>query len=180
MRTVALILLPMALVLSAAPSWAGGRHSHRHGPQPVRAWIGVGTGIAIGSVDIECSGGGDCSESGPFQTYSANVTIAGPMALRLRGIRAAEDESNGRTPYETAALLGGRFGRSNWYGLVGAGRIRHPDDNFRGDASGFAWEILFAPSGSGGAGLELSFQGNAGEEVDFAAFNLGMRFGALR
>jgi hypothetical protein len=159
---------------------AGTRPRRHRSARPGRAWIGVGTGLVSGDVDIPCGGGtgGDCSESGVFQSYSANVTFAGEAALRFRGIRAEEETD--RTPYETAALIGARFGRSNWYGLVGAGRIRHADDSFVGDARGFAWEILFAPSSRGPVGFELSFQGNNGRDVDFTAFNVGMRFGKLR
>ena len=59
--------------------------------------------------------------------------------------------------------------------------MRHADDDFNEEkAGGFAWEILFAPSSSGLTGLELSFQGNSGEDVDMVAFSIGLRLGALR
>lgn len=162
------------------------RHRRDHDERPGRsgrAWIGAGTGVGYGSVELPCSGGlfNDCSEEGRLRTYSANVTFSGRnAALRLRGIRDLDKGSDRRTPYETAALVGTRFGRSDWYGLVGAGRIRHADDRFKGDANGFAWEILLAPSSSGPVGFEMSFQGNSGRDVEFVAFNLGLRFGALR
>ncbi len=179
MRLIAGIALALLLTLGSTATYAKERRK-----PPGRAWLGIGMGIATGSVKIPCSGGvsGECEEGGdPFRTYSANLTLAGPAALRIRGVRAKDDESNGRTPYEVAGLVGLRFGRSNWYGLIGAGRIRHPDDEFvGGEAEGFAWEIMFAPSSSSGAGFELSFQGNNGDEVEYTAFNLGMRFGALR
>jgi hypothetical protein len=151
----------------------------------VRAWAGIGAGVGWGAVDVTCQPGGfgdDCREEGVLHTYTGNVTVAGPAgALRLRGIRQADKGNDSRTPYETAALIGTRFGRSDWYGLAGYGRVRHPDDDFTGDkASGFAWEILFAPSSAGLTGLELSFQGNSGRDVDFVAFNIGLRIGALR
>lgn len=150
-----------------------------------RMWVGVGAGVSYGAVDVPCqsnSFGDDCREEGVFNTYTGNVTMAGPHgALRLRGLRQADKGDDSRTPYETAALLGTRFGRSDWYGLAGYGRIRHADDDFTEErAGGFAWEILFAPSSEALTGLELSFQGNSGEDVDFVAFNIGMRIGALR
>ena len=149
-----------------------------------RFWIGVGTGAAWGSVNHPCSSGStsnDCSNIGDLRTYSANITMTGPhTALRLRGVREVDKGKSDRTPYEEAALIGSRFGSSNWYGMAGFGRIVHPADNFQGDASGFAWEILFAPSTEGGAGLELSFHGNAGSDVEYVAFTLGLRLGALR
>lgn len=150
-----------------------------------RMWVGVGAGVSYGAVDVPCqtnSFGDDCREEGVFNTYTGNITMAGRNgALRLRGLRQADKGDDSRTPYETAALLGTRFGRSDWYGLAGYGRIRHADDDFTEErAGGFAWEILFAPSSDALTGLELSFQGNSGEDVDFVAFNIGMRIGALR
>lgn len=150
-----------------------------------RAWIGVGAGVGYASVDVPCQQnffGSDCREEGITGTYSANITLSGPQtALRLRGVRDADKGDNARTPYETAALIGSRFGYSNWYGFAGYGRVRHPHDRYtEGNAEGFAWEIVFAPSSTGATGLELSFQGNNGHDLDYVAFNLGMRFGALR
>lgn len=161
---------------------AESRRARRAG---VRAWAGVGAGVGYGAVDVTCnpgSSGDDCREEGILNTYTGNVTVAGPAgALRLRGIRQADKGDDSRTPYETAALIGTRFGRSDWYGLAGYGRVRHPDDDFTEErAGGFAWEILFAPSSSGLTGLELSFQGNTGEDVDFVGFSIGLRLGALR
>lgn len=153
-------------------------------PLAPRVWAGIGAGVAYGSVDVPCSPnpvGSDCTEEGDLRTYSANVTFSGRnTALRIRGIRDQDKGGDARTPYEVAALIGSRFGRSNWYGLVGAGEIRHPDDKLKDDAHGFAWEILFAPSSEGPTGLELSFQGNSGKDVDFVGFTLGFRIGALR
>lgn len=151
----------------------------------MRMWVGVGAGVGYGAVDVTCtpgSFGDDCREEGILNTYTGNVTLAGPAgALRLRGIRQADKGDDARTPYETAALIGTRFGRSDWYGLAGYGRVRHPDDEFPEDrAAGFAWEILFAPSSSSLTGLELSFQGNSGEDVDWVGFSIGLRLGALR
>lgn len=160
-----------------------GRHTPRR--SNTRMWIGVGAGVGWGAVDVTCdpgSFGDDCREEGLLNTYTGNVTLAGPHgALRLRGLRQSDKGDDRRTPYETAALIGTRFGHSNWYGLAGYGRIRHADDDFPEErAGGFAWEILFAPSSEAITGLELSFQGNTGEDVDFVAFNLGLRFGVLR
>lgn len=163
------------------------RHPHRHAraEPPLRLWLGVGAGVGWGAVDVPCqpnSFGADCREEGTLNTYSANATLAGRHgAIRLRGLRQTDKGDDSRTPYETAALIGSRFGRSSWYGFAGYGRILHADDDFEEeDASGFAWEILFAPASDGPTGFELSFQGNSGEDVDFVAFNIGMRIGALR
>jgi len=158
----------------------GHRHSH---PRPRRhggAWVGMGIGVLTGSASYECPGpeGGDCSESGAYGTYTANVTVAGPVVFRARGVRT-QDRVDGRTPYEVAALVGGRFGRSPWYGLVGGGRVRHADDNVPDASEGVAWEVLFAPGSSGGAGFEMSFHGHLGTHVDFVGFSAGMRFGLL-
>jgi hypothetical protein len=147
-----------------------------------RQWLGLGAGAGFANIDLPCSFGssGECDESGHVGTYSANLTLMGPhTGVRLRGIRAQDKHDDERTPYELAAMLGSRFGYSNWYGFLGAGRIQHPDDEFVGDANGFAWEFVFAPSSSTGTGFELSFQGNAGSEVDFVLFNLGARFGRI-
>lgn len=150
-----------------------------------RFWVGVGGGAGYASVDVPCETtffGDDCTEEGSVHTYSANVTLSGPhTALRLRGIRDSDKGDDARTPYETAAMLGSRFGYSNWYGFLGYGRTLHADDRYtEGDAEGLAWEIVFAPSSQGATGLELSFQGNSGHDVDFVVFNLGLRFGLLR
>lgn len=150
-----------------------------------RLWVGLGAGVGYGAVDVPCTSGffgDDCQEEGIVNTYTANVTLAGAGgALRLRGIRDADKGDDARTPYEQAAMLGTRFGRSNWYGFAGYGRFRHVDDRYPEDrAAGFAWEIVFAPASESLTGLELSFQGNSGDDVDLVAFNIGLRLGALR
>ena len=160
------------------------RHARRRERQ-ARMWVGIGAGVGYGAVDVPCTSGvfgDDCQEEGILNTYSANVTPAGAGgALRLRGIRDADKGDDARTPYEQAALLGTRFGRSNWYGFAGYGRFRHVDDRYPEDrAAGFAWEIVFAPASESLTGLELGFQGNSGDDVDLVAFNIGMRLGALR
>ncbi len=154
----------------------------------MRIWAGLGTGFGYGWIDTRCGSSGfgaECSEQGLLNTYSANFTVAADngMALRLRGVRASESGNDEHTPYETAAMIGARFGRSSWYGLFGAGVLHDVDDDFvKGDDSvtGLAWEVIFAPSADGPMGLELGFQGNSGEHADFVAFNIGVRFGALR
>lgn len=153
---------------------------------PGNLWIGVGTGVGYGSAEVTCSGSGlgaECTEEGIVNTYVANLTLASPRGLtaRVRGIRDTDKGDDVHTPYELAALVGTRFGRSSWYGMAGYGRVYHPDDRFPKDHSGgLAWEILFAPATEGPVGLELGFQGNNGHYVDYVAFNIGMRFGALR
>jgi hypothetical protein len=157
----------------------------RRRPMLPRFWVGAGAGGGWATVDVPCPGGStsdyDCTEEGQLATYSANVTLAGPYtAVRVRGVRQQDKGRDSRTPYEEAVMVGSRFGRSNWYGFVGAGRIQHADDEFEGDTHGFAWEIVFAPESHTALGFELSFQGEAGEDVDFFAANIGARFGLLR
>jgi len=156
------------------------RQKRRRRAERTRVWVGIGAGMLSGDVEVPCGAapGGGCSEHGNFISYSANFTVAGPIALRVRAIRANEETD--RTPYETAALLGLRLGRSNWYGLLGPGRIRHADDSFQGEAHGLAWEILRAAPSDGAVGFEFALHGNSGSEVDFAGFSLGLRFGSLR
>ena len=161
------------------------RRPARPQPRAPRIWVGLGAGVGYGAADVPCTSGffgDDCQEEGILNTYSANVTLAGAGgALRLRGIRDSDKGDDARTPYEQAAMLGTRFGRSNWYGFAGYGRFRHVDDRYPEDrASGFAWEIVFAPATESLTGLELSFQGNSGDDVDLVAFNIGLRLGALR
>lgn len=149
-----------------------------------RAWIGVGAGAGVASITVPCSSSStnyDCNQSGDLATYSANVTITGPYtALRLRGVRQQDKGDDRHTPYEEAALVGSRFGTSNWYGLAGVGRVQHLDDKHPDDTHGFAWEILFAPSTFSATGMELSFQGELGNDIDYVGLNLGLRFGALQ
>ena len=164
---------------------AEARHDREFIPPRARAWIGVGAGAGVSSIKVACSGAAphvyDCDRSGDLGTYSANITITGPYtALRVRGVRQQDKGDDLHTPYEEAVLIGSRFGTSNWYGLAGVGRIQHIDDDHPDDAHGFAWEILFAPSTASATGLELSFQGELGEDVDYVGVNLGLRFGMLR
>ncbi|HUS23564.1 MAG TPA: hypothetical protein VM369_01340 [Candidatus Binatia bacterium] len=178
-------LLVLFLVLAAAPAWARHRDpGPPPGPIGFRAWLGAGTGVVVGHVDVPCappSTADDCGEDGIFRTYAANLTVAlgNGATFRARGLRAEDHDSRHR-PWEEAALIGTRLGRGNWYGLIGVGRALHPDDDFVGEAHGFAWEFLFAPATDGPIGFELSFDGHNGEDLDFFAFNLGLRFGLLR
>ena len=148
-----------------------------------RFWIGAGAGAGVSTITVRCSSTSttyDCDQSGDIATYSANVTITGPYsAMRLRGVRAQDKGNDKYVPYEEAVLVGSRFGHSNWYGLAGVGRLQHIDDKHPDDTHGFAWEILFAPSTPSAIGMEISFQGELGNDVDYVGVNLGMRFGAL-
>ncbi|MGH8443078.1 MAG: hypothetical protein ACRETF_09280 [Nevskiaceae bacterium] len=163
------------------------RRESRRRASGMRIWGGLGTGISYAWAETVCSPsfGAECSEQGLLNTYMANFTVSANngMTVRLRGVRATDPGSDQHVPYETAALIGSRFGRSNWYGLFGAGVLHNVDDEFvKGDESttGLAWEVIFAPSTDSPMGLELGFQGNAGNYADFIAFNFGVRFGALR
>lgn len=163
-RCLSLILL----VLTATPSFAA----------PVRSWVGLNVGLLSGDVDVPCTApNSDCKEGGLFPSFGANLTLAGSAAFRLRGVVAGEGTRE--RPYETAALIGAKLSRS-WYGLIGAGRIHNADDDFEGIADGLAWELLYAPPTKRGAGFEFSLLGNAGPDVDYLGFGLGLRFGKLR
>lgn len=153
----------------------------RPAPARARTWLGLNLGIVSGSVDLPCPtpGGGDCDEGGVFPALGANLTVAGKGALRLRAIRAEEDNTDHK-PYELAALVGMRMGRSHWYGLVGVGRIVHPDDDYRGNVTGLAWEFVRARPTSEGVGFEFSFYGNSLGDANFAGVAVGMRLGRLR
>jgi len=150
--------------------------------RPGQAWIGIGTGAGTGVVDTECSGSAntkDCTESGFFQTYGANLTLAARRtALRVRWVQSEERHASPK-PYELAALAGTQLGRSPWYMFLGASRILHPDDNHPNEARAFAYEVVLAPHSDGASGFELSFQGGYGSEIQYFALSLGLRFGAL-
>ena len=165
------------------------RRRHRDRQGNMQVWVGVGTGLAYGWVDTVCGSpgfGAECSEQGLINTYIGNFTLAAAngMTLRLRGVRASDPGSDEHVPYETAAMIGARFGRSSWYGLFGAGVLHNLDDEFvkgsNATVTGLAWEVMFAPSTYGPMGLELGFQGNSSDHASFIAFNVGVRFGALR
>ena len=145
------------------------------------SWFGLTTGLVAGSVEIDCSpqnSGGDCDESGVFQTYGFNFTVAGRSALRLRLQQAQENTDH--KPYEAALLLGTRLGRSHWYGLAGVGRIGNPDDDYPGGVTGLAWEFLYARPSADGVGFEFSVQGNNFGDASYVGGALGVRFGNLR
>lgn len=169
MKTLSVRCLALLLLfLSATPSVAA----------PVRSWVGLNVGLLSGDVELPCAvPNRDCSEVGLFSSFGVNLTLAGNAAFRLRGVVAFERARE--RPYETAALIGAKLSRS-WYGLIGAGRIHNADDDFEGNADGLAWELLYAPPTKRGAGFEFSLLGNAGPDVDYLGFSLGLRFGKLR
>lgn len=160
-------VLVLILLLAATETFAAGR-----------SWLGFNIGLVSGNVDTPCTiPGDDCSEGGVFPSFGANLTFASTGAFRLRGVVAGEDTR--KRPHEVAALVGAKLSRS-WYGLIGAGRIFNPDDNFDGNASGLAWEFVYAPSTKNSTGFEFSLLGNNGADVDYGGLSLGLRFGKLR
>ena len=169
-NTIASTLL-LAGALAAAPADAA------PGQGRTRSWFGLNVGMVSGSVDMQCAGGGDCSEGGVFPSYGLNFTVAGEMALRLRAIRAEEDTEH--KPFEVAALVGPRLGRK-WYALAGFGQIRNADDNYVGNSTGMAWEFVRAAPTQSGTGLEFSVHGNAFGDATFIGASIGLRFGNLR
>lgn len=144
-----------------------------------RAWFGLNFGLVSGDVDIPCAtpGDRDCSEGGVFTSFGANLTIAGPVAARLRAVHANEDTE--QKPVETAILVGPRLGQ-DFYALIGASTVHNPDDDLRGNADGVAWELLYAPGSLSDAGVEVSLHGAAGSDLRYGGISIGFRFGKLR
>jgi hypothetical protein len=147
----------------------------RSGPN---AWVGFNAGLLVGSVELPCGPGssGDCDEAGVFGSYGLNFTIAGDMALRVRGVRA--DENTEKEPEEIAAMVGPQV-NEGVYVLVGVGRIRNPDNDYSGNASGLAWELLFVPPSRSSLSFEASLQGNHFGDAQYAGISVGIRFGKL-
>jgi hypothetical protein len=143
-----------------------------------KVWLGLNAGLLIGSVDLRCGPGtsGDCDEAGMFGSYGLNFTVAGDLALRVRGVRA--DESTADKPEEIAVMVGPQFNEGVYF-VFGAGRIRNPDDDYSGDASGLAWELLIAPPTRSGLSFEASVQGNHFGDAQYAGISVGIRFGKL-
>ena len=181
-----------SVILACALTGAFGAVSSAYAAHPVvelkgpakpstRSWFGVNTGLVGGSVELPCPPGtpGDCGEGGVFATWGVNVTVVGKMALRLRAMRA-EEEGTDHKPYEMAVLFGTRLGRSHWYGLIGPGRIVHPDDEYEGSVTGLAWEFVRARPTNSGIGFEFSVYGNSLGDATFSGVALGARFGKLR
>lgn len=149
----------------------------------LQIWLGLGTGLTRDWIETPCVSSGAGTECSALNTYTANFTVVADtgMALRLRGVRASDSSDDPYAPYETAAMIGTRIGRSGWHALVGPGVLHNVDNAFvQGDVTGLAWEVMFAPRTHGPIGLELGILGNAAEHADFVAFNIGLRFGALR
>lgn len=160
---------------AAASSARSAPAAARSGPN---AWVGFNAGLLVGSVELSCGPGtsGDCDEGGVFGSYGLNLTIAGDMALRVRGVRA--DENTDEEPEEIAAMVGPQV-NEGVYVLVGVGRIRNPDNDYSGDTSGLAWELLFAPPSRSGLSFEGSVQGNHFGDAQYAGISVGIRFGKL-
>ena len=150
----------------------------------LQVWVGLGTGLTRDWIETPCEPSGAGAECSVLNTYTGNLTVVADngMALRLRGVRASDSSDDPYAPYETAAMIGARFGRSGWHVLFGPGVLHNVDtDLVQGDeVTGLAWEVMFAPRTHGPIGLELGVLGNTGEQADFVAFNIGVRFGALR
>lgn len=160
---------------AAAPTATSARPAPASGQ---KAWLGLTAGLLVGSVDIPCGSGssGDCDEGGMFGSYGLNLTLAGDLALRLRAVRA--DENTEDKPEEIAAMAGPQV-NEGVYVLVGVGRIRNPDNDYDGDTSGLAWELLFAPPSASGLSFEASVHGNHFGDAQYAGISIGIRFGKL-
>ncbi len=150
-------------------------------PATHSAWLGVNAGLAIGWIDLRCPGAA-CNESGLLGTYGLNLTYAGALGVRLRGVRGNEPDragDNPKEPFEAAVLVGPRLGASGSYLLIGLGTIRNPDDEYpRDHATGLAWEFLIADRKLSGVGFEASILGNHLGDAQYLGISLGMRFGS--
>lgn len=149
-------------------------------PSAVLGWFGINAGILSGDIDVPCAAPGDtgCSEGGGFTSFGLNVTVAGPLAGRLRAVHGNEDTEHSR-PIEVAALIGPRLGE-DFYLLVGMSSVNNPDDDYAGSANGVAWEVVFAPTSLGQAGVEIALHGAVGDDLRYAGLSFGVRFGRLR
>jgi len=145
----------------------------------VRTWFGLNFGLVSGSIDLPCAspGDSDCSEDGTFTSFGANVTVAGPVAARLRAVHGNEDTD--KRPLETAILVGPRIAQ-DFYVMIGASTVHNADDEYPGDADGIAWELVYAPTSLAGAGMEVSLHGATGDDLTYGGISFGMRFGKLR
>ena len=143
----------------------------------LRAWIGLGIGVVSGDIEVPCSdpSASGCSEGGVFTSFGFNLTMAGPIAGRLRLVHANEDTK--KPPIELGVLIGPRLG-DDFYVLVGHSNVSHPDDDYEGDAAGVAWELLYAPR-SLGSSIEISLHGATGDDLDYSGLSFGLRFGKL-
>lgn len=174
MKNATCALAALALLCVAPPLFAQSKTKSAGGSM---TWLGLDLGLLSGSVDVPCQGSGsNCSEGGVFGSSSVNFTVAGPAAFRLRAVRAEEYTQN--RPYELAALGGGRIGR-RWYGLIGVGVIKNVDDDYDRDATGLAWEFLYARRSRSSVGFEFSFHGNYAKDVSYAGISFGLRLGDL-
>ena len=142
------------------------------------AWFGLNIGLVSGDIDLPCASPGDgCSEGGVFTSFGANVTFAGPVAVRLRAVHANEDTDH--RPVEAAALIGPRLGK-DFYLLVGASTVYNPDDDYPGNADGVAWELVYAPLSLSGTGFEITLHGAEGDDLSYSGISAGFRFGKVR
>jgi hypothetical protein len=141
----------------------------------VMAWFGLNIGLVSGDVEIPCAT--RCSEGGVFTSFGANLTFAGPVAVRLRAVHANEDTEH--RPLETAALIGPRLGK-DFYLLVGASTVHNPDDDYPGNADGIAWELVYAPLSLSDTGLEITLHGATGDDLSYSGISAGFRFGKVR
>jgi hypothetical protein len=186
MRSVLLWIFVAGIGLFAQASGAAeGDSSARPRTQSLlqpRAWLGVNAGLGYGGVELCHNQKPDnCTREGLFGTYGANVTLTGAQGLlRLRATRGDQKGGNLHMPYEEAALIGSRFGRSSWYGALGYSNIVHPHDGYTGTLKGVGYDLFFPPSSGGPIGFELSFHGMFANEGNYEAISLGLRFGNLR
>lgn len=155
------------------------------------AWLGFGTAIGTATVKHPNALGAFEShdkESGLLTAYTVNLTAVGALAFKLRYTSANifEAASGDDDPAEFGAMIGLPFTDNPRRGPVlyaGFGRVFHADDSLQQPINGLAAEFSFFRWGGESLGGEMGIQGfyadKGDEEVEYIAFNVGLRFGGL-
>lgn len=156
------------------------------------SWLGIG--YALGTAHVKHPTGVGInrsvdSESGFISALTVNLSVVGDLAFKLRytGAQVLFEGEADDSPSEFGAMIGLPFNAKNpRRGPVlyaGFGRVFHADDSLDQPINGLAAEFSFLRWGGSGVGGEMGIQGfyvdKGDEEVDYIAFNIGMRFGNL-
>lgn len=155
----------------------------------VRSWFGFGLAGGTGSVkypDASQAGGVDI-ESGLLELMNFSLVAVADVAVKLRYTRAdvLSESGPGASPEEAAYLVGIPFAphRRSAILYLGLGRVFHADDQLDRPINGLAAEFTIFRWGSERAGGEFGLQGfyrdRGDEEVEYIAFNVGLRLGGL-
>lgn len=159
--------------------------------EPTR-WIGIGSALGTAQVKHPVGFGptrSTDSENGFISALTVNLSVVGDLAFKLRytGAQVLFEGDSDDSPSEFGAMIGLPFNASNpRRGPVlyaGFGRVFHADDSLDQPINGLAAEFSFLRWGGQGVGGEMGIQGfyvDKGDvEVEYIAFNIGLRFGSL-